>query len=255
MGKIKTINLQKQIAPSELIINPDESIYHLHLLPDDIADDIIIVGDQGRVDLVASFFDKIEIKKQNREFYTCTGYFKNKRISVLSTGIGTDNIDIVLNELDALVNINFKEKTKKLNIIRIGTSGSLQKDIPVDTFVINKYGLALDGVIKHSSNEKEILNSLNNFKINPLYLSTVSKDNSSSTYSGITATANGFYGPQGRILRLEPKINSFEFNGLKITNYEMETSAFYAIRESLGHNCVTICAIIANRFNNKKNGY
>jgi uridine phosphorylase len=263
------------IKQSELILNPDGSIYHLNLKPDHIASTIIFVGDQDRVDKVTQHFDAIEFTTQKREFKTTTGTFKGKRISVISTGIGPDNIDIVLNELDAIVNIDLKtRKVKKtqtqLNIIRIGTSGSLQADIPVDSFVISSHGLDLNGMlhsyqidkIANSEIENAFVNHTNwsSKKAHPIIISNSKnledKLSSSKTFSGITATAGGFYGPQGRILRLDlqdsnlnNKIDSFNFNGHRVTNLEMETSAIYGLSKLLGHNAVSMNAIIANRAN------
>ncbi|MFP4024824.1 MAG: nucleoside phosphorylase [Thiohalospira sp.] len=262
------------IKESELIINPDGSIYHLHLLPVDIADNIILVGDPGRVEVVAEFFEKIELKKQNREFYTITGIFKNKRITVISTGIGTDNIDIVVNELDALVNIDLKTREKKkehktLNLVRIGTSGSLQKDIPVDSFLMSIRSIGFDGLLNFYANRDKIADLAfeKAFKDyvhwNPLLASPyivdaseelIQKLDGDNIKKGITISAPGFYGPQGRKLRLpiiDPEINdkieTFEFENQKITNYEMESSAIYGLSKLLGHNAITLCAIIANR--------
>ncbi len=259
---------------SELILNKDGSIFHLHLFPDDIAKDIILVGDPGRVETVASFFDNIELKKQNREFYTITGNYNNKRITVISTGIGTDNIDIVLNELDALANIDLKTrilntKHKTLNFIRIGTSGSLQKNIPVNSFLMSKRSIGFDGLLNFYANRNQIsdLEFEESFKTqvawNSLLTSPYVVDGSESLINkldgdnilkGTTISAPGFYGPQGRQLRLSPidpelnnKIEKFEHKGEKITNYEMECSAIYGLSKLLGHNAITICAIIANR--------
>jgi len=276
------------IAETELILNPDGSVYHLKLKPENIAENIIVVGDQGRVEIISKLFDKILFKVQNREFVTHTGIFNKKKISVLSTGIGTDNIDIVMNELDALVNIDLKTrkiKSKKtsLNIVRIGTSGALQKNIPVDSFLLSEYGLGFDGLLHfykdiEKINENEILKKFiehsewNKSFAKPYLIkgseSLINKIGSGIT-KGITATASGFYGPQGRILRLNltenslnEKLNSFSFKQetrnkkqetiLKITNFEMETSAFYGLGKLLGHNTVTICAIIANRMTLQK---
>jgi len=263
------------IAPSELILNPDGSVYHLNLKPEHIARNIIFVGDQNRVAKVAKHFDTIEYETQKREFKTITGSFKNKRFTVISTGIGPDNIDIVVNELDALVNINLKTRTinKKhtsLNIVRIGTSGSLQSDIPVDSFVLAKYGLGFDGMllaydckdILEKEMEDAFIKHTNyaDFKSRPYIVKNSSiLENilmSDKAYSGITATAGGFYGPQGRVLRLaiqDPdlnnKIESFNFNGVRITNFEMETSAIYGLSKLLGHQAVSMNAIIGNRAN------
>lgn len=262
-----------QIAPSELIINPDGSVYHLKLKPEHIATNVIVVGDPGRVEMISSKFDKIEYKIQNREFITHTGIYKGKRITVLATGIGTDNIDIVLNELDAAVNIDLekrtiKEKHTQLNIIRIGTSGALQEDIPVDSFVASTHGLGLDGLLPFYKdlskiNEEEltfefISQTKWNNEFNRPYIIKGSEELLNKIafdfYKGITATANGFYGPQGRKLRLELQrndlnelLNRFSYKNLRITNFEMETSALYGLGKLLGHNTCTVCAIVANR--------
>jgi len=264
-----------KIAPSELIINPDGSIYHINLKPEHVANNIIFVGDQNRVAKVAKHFDKIEFETQKREFKTITGTFKNTKFTVISTGIGPDNIDIVINELDALVNIDLESRTIKkehtsLNIVRIGTSGSLQNHIPVDSFVLAKYGIGFDGLL-HAYDcehilEKEMENAFiehTNYsarKSRPYIVknsSTIEKKlMSDKIFSGITATAGGFYGPQGRVLRLaiqDPNLNknidSFDYNGIKITNLEMETSAIYGLSKLLGHQAVSMNAIIANRAN------
>jgi len=264
-----------KIAASELILNPDGSIYHLNLKPEHLATNIIFVGDQNRVPIVTKHFDSIEFDIQKREFRTITGTYKGTRITVISTGIGPDNIDIVLNELDALVNIDLETSTIKkeftqLNIVRIGTSGSLQKDIPVDSFVLAKYGLGFDGML-HSYDCEHILNAdfedafikhtnWSSRKARPYIVENSqeleNKLVSDKVFLGCTATAVGFYGPQGRVLRLaiqDPslnnKIDNFEFNGTKITNLEMETSAIYGLAKLLGHNACSMNAIIANRAN------
>lgn len=263
------------IKNSELILNPDGSIYHLNLKPENIADTIIFVGDQNRVEMVTKHFDTIEFKIQKREFKTQTGTRNGKRLSVISTGIGPDNIDIVLNELDALANINFetriaKQQLKSLNIIRIGTSGGLQPDIPIDSFVISENALDLSGLLQSYKTERicnpEIENAFikhtnwNANKARPIVVngsqSLLSKFESNFTSKGLTATANGFYGPQGRILRLpiedadlNKKIDSFNFKGKKVTNFEMETSAIYGLSKLLGHSAMSLNAIIANRAN------
>lgn len=264
-----------KIASSELIINPNGSIYHINLKPEDIATDIILVGDQDRVSKVANHFDSIELKTQKREFKTITGTYRKKRISVISTGIGPDNVDIVINELDALFNIDFQTRTIKedhtsLNIVRIGTSGSLQKDIPVDSFVLAKYGIGFDGLL-HSYNSDHILekemedafiqhSNYSLTKARPYIVKNganlENKLISDHIYSGITATAGGFYGPQGRVLRipihdpnLNQKIEDFNFNGLRLLNFEMETAAIYGLSQLLGHQAVSLNAIIANRVN------
>jgi len=258
---------------TELIVIDKKTVYHIDLSPDQIADDVIVVGDQGRVEKISAFFTTIECKVAHREFVTHTGIFNGKRISVVSTGIGTDNIDIVLNELDAAVNIDLekridKQNKRSLNIIRLGTSGALQDCIPVNGLVVSKYGLGLDGLLNFyqgykNQNENEISDSFikhMNWPDNLCYPYCYSANDklfnmfSNGNYSGITATAPGFYGPQGRRLRLKPfmhdlneRLTAFDFNGEKITNFEMETSALYGLGKMLGHNCLTICVIIANR--------
>ena len=263
------------IKQSELILNPDGSIYHLNLRPEHIATNIIFVGDQDRVDKISKHFDSIEFTTQKREFKTTTGTYKNKQFSVISTGIGPDNIDIVLNELDALVNIDLetrkpKENLTSLNIVRIGTSGSLHDDIPVDSFVIGSHGLDLNGLL-HSYQIDAISNpeiedafvKHTNWSAKKSYPIVIENSKelenrlkSDKTHQGITATAGGFYGPQGRILRLaiqdnelNHKIDSFSFNQHRITNLEMETSAIYGLSKLLGHKACSINAIIANRAN------
>jgi uridine phosphorylase len=264
-----------KIAPSELILNPDGSIYHINLRPEHVAENIIFVGDQDRVPKVAKHFDTIEFETQKREFRTITGTLNHKRFMVISTGIGPDNIDIVVNELDALVNIDLETRTPKkehtrLNIVRIGTSGSLQEDIPVDSFVLARYGIGFDGLL-HAYDCKDILETemedhfikhtgYSERKSRPYVVKNSSelekKLISDKIYTGITATAGGFYGPQGRVLRLpvqDPelnnKIDSFDFNGIRITNLEMETAAIYGLSKLLGHHAVSMNAIIANRAN------
>ncbi|MGC6430869.1 MAG: nucleoside phosphorylase [Jejuia sp.] len=261
------------IKDSELILNPDGSIYHLNLKPQDIGNTIIFVGDQDRVDLISKHFDTIDFQTQKREFKTHTGKLNGKKLSVISTGIGTDNIDIVLNELDALVNIDFETKTikkdlKSLDIIRIGTSGALQPNVPIDSFLISTHGLDVNGMLHFYKTDDisnpEIENAFINHtnwdlkKAKPIIVKAsntlISNFESSKTLKGLTATANGFYGPQGRNLRLElsdselnQKMNSFEFEGIKITNLEMETSGIYGLSKLLGHKAISLNAIIANR--------
>lgn len=261
------------IKTSELIINPNGSIYHLNLKPEDIAKTVIVVGDPNRVDLVAQYFDSIELKVQKREFHTQTGHYKGKRISVVSTGIGTDNIDIVLNELDALVNIDFntrtiKERLTTLDIIRIGTSGSIQKHVPTDSFVISQQAIGFDSVLHYYKSTPILNTALSNALIKHIqwpnnnstpYVvaadqSLIDKFHSSQTHLGITGTNVGFYGPQGRVLRLaiqdetlNNKLASFEFEGQTITNFEMESSAIYGLAKLLGHRALSLNAIIANR--------
>jgi uridine phosphorylase len=261
------------IAESELIINDDQSIFHLHLKPEQLASKIIVVGDQGRVESVSSHFQSIEHRVSNREFVSHTGMFKGHRFTVLSTGIGTDNIDIVLNELDSLVNIDLKtrmirEERKQLDIVRIGTSGALQEDIPVDSFVASSHGMGFDGLLNYYAgldlcDEPAIAEAFMKHanwskglpypyvvKANADLLQTLAFD----LTQGITATAPGFYGPQGRRLRLAPalpdlneKLTDFRFESLRVTNFEMETSALYGLGHLLGHRTATVCAIIANR--------
>jgi len=260
---------------SELILNPDGSVYHLNLKPEHIAANIIFVGDQYRVDKISKHFDTIEFTTQKREFKTTTGTYKNKQFSIISTGIGPDNIDIVMNELDALVNIDLqtrkpKEKLTSLNIVRIGTSGSLQADIPVDSYIISSHALDLNGML-HSYQIEEIANpeiekafvkhtNWSAKRADPILIGNHKelehKLTSKDTFAGITATAGGFYGPQGRVLRLNlqdddlnQKIDSFSYNDHRITNLEMETSAIYGLAKLLGHNACSISAIMANRAN------
>lgn len=261
------------IKESELILNPDGSIYHLNLKPEHIAHDIILVGDQDRVEKITKHFDSIEFSTQKREFKTQTGLYKGKRLTVISTGIGPDNIDIVFNELDALVNIDFKTRKPKvahtsLNFIRIGTSGSLQEDVPVDAFLISSHGLDLNGMLHSYKTEDiddpEIENAFIAFtnwsskKARPLLIKNSSVlekiFESNQTFKGITATAGGFYGAQGRVLRLplqdaelNKKLDTFNYQGKRITNLEMETSAIYGLSKLLGHEALSLNAIIANR--------
>jgi uridine phosphorylase len=261
------------IASSELILNPDGSVYHLNLRPEDIARDIIFVGDQNRVEKITQFFDSIEFSTQKREFKTQTGWYKGRRMTVISTGIGPDNIDIVLNELDALVNIDLETRKPKLgltslNIIRIGTSGSLQADIPVDSIVMSTYGLGLDNMLRSYQPDK-----ICDVSIEDAFISHTNWDSrkgrpyavagsqllaklidSDEIHKGLTATSGGFYGPQGRVLRLDlqdpdlnGKMDNFEYKGLRITNLEMETAAIYGLAALLGHQALSMNAIIANR--------
>lgn len=261
------------IAASELIINNRGAIYHVNCRPEEIATTIITVGDPDRVKEVSKHFDKIEFKNNHREFVTHTGFIGKKRLSVTSTGIGPDNIDIVLNELDALVNIDLetrtiKEKLTSLNIIRVGTSGSLQKEIPVDSFVASTHGLGLDNLLNfylHNSNEeeKQILHAFNTHTqlhqgISAPYVNGASmallKEFVNNFHQGITVTCPGFYGPQGRVLRmglkhphLVDRLTSFSFGQHHISNFEMETSAIYGMGKILGHHCLSLSAIVANR--------
>jgi uridine phosphorylase len=263
----------QRIAESELIINDRGAVYHLDTRPEELANTIITVGDPDRVAAVSKYFDTIEYKNQHREFVTHTGYSVGKRISVVSTGIGTDNIDIVLNELDALVNIDFTTRTIKpqltqLNIIRVGTSGSLQKDIPVDSFVASTHGLGIDNLlnfyrVEHNEEDKQLLHAfitqtqLNNTIAQP-YIggagSTLLKHFVKGFHQGITVTCPGFYGPQGRVLRLGlshpglvDSLTGFSFGQHRISNFEMETAAIYGLGKLLGHQCLSLSAIVANR--------
>jgi uridine phosphorylase len=262
------------IQHSELIINNDGSIFHLHLKPEQISDNIILVGDPGRVDTVASYFEKIDFTSQNREFKSITGRFNGKRITVISTGIGTDNIDIVLNELDALANIDLETRTikaehKSLNIVRIGTSGGLQTDLPVNSFVVSEKSIGFDGMLNFYANrekhcdiefEKAFKEFTNWNESLPTFYVVDSSEKLSSKFGdnifthGVTISAPGFYGPQGRVLRLplaypdlNMQIEKFRFKHYKITNFEMESSAIYGLSKMLGHEALTICLIIANR--------
>jgi uridine phosphorylase len=258
---------------SELILNNNGSIFHLNLKPENISKDIILVGDPDRVTMVSKHFETIEFSIQKREFKTITGTYRNKRFSVLSTGIGSDNIDIVLNELDALVNINFETKEIRkeicsLNIVRIGTSGSLQNDIPLNCFLMSTYAIDINGMLQSYKTESISHPNIENAFIDhtkwdkkknlPIVISNSKKlENKLSSeiiFKGMTATAGGFYGPQGRVLRipikdsdLNHKISSFVYDEIKVTNYEMETSAIYGLSKLLGHNACSMNAIIANR--------
>ncbi len=269
-----------RIKKSELVLNSDGSIYHLNLCPGDVAETIMLVGDPGRVKIIANFFDTIELEKQNREIITVTGTYKGKRMSVMSTGMGTDNIEIVVNELDALFNVDlktryFKEEKTSLNLIRIGTSGALQSDIPViESFVVSEYGIGLDGLAYFYDKGEEIIDNV----LTDNFIKELNWDNNlpkpygikGSDYllekvgygwrKGITLTAPGFYAPQGRELRLKVKDNTiidrarhFKYDGQDVTNFEMETSSLYVLSAMLGHNALTVCDIIANRINDEFN--
>lgn len=261
------------IKASEFIQNPNGSVYHLNLLPEHLANTVITVGDPDRVERITRHFDKVEFKVRKREFHTQTGYYKGKRISVISSGIGPDNIDIVINELDALVNIDFKtqelkKETTSLDIIRIGTSGSIQEEIPVDSFLISESAIGFDGLLhfydsEHIQNKdfaEAFIKHLDWFKQKAAPYVVDASENlikvmeGTSVHKGVTGTNIGFYGPQGRILRLalqddkmNDKMASFSFNNKKLTNLEMETSAIYGLSKLLGHNALSMNAIIANR--------
>ena len=262
-----------RIAESEMIINDRGAIYHLDLRPEELADTVIVVGDPDRVKKVSLHFDSIECRQQHREFITHTGYIGNKRLTVMSTGIGPDNIDIAINELDALANIDFttreiKKDFHKLSIIRFGTSGSLQADIPVDSFVASTHGLGLDNLLNFyaydkSKDEQEMANAfIEQTKLNTSVTIPYAFKGSeillqkfgSEFHKGITVTCPGFYGPQGRILRLGvsspgliDRLTHFNFNNHRITNFEMETSAIYGLGKLMGHECLSVNAIVANR--------
>ena len=263
-----------KISETDLIINPDGTIYHLNLLPEDIAETVITVGDPDRVSEVSKHFDIIELKKGKREFISHTGYLGSRRITVISTGIGTDNIDIVFNELDALVNIDFSSRMVKpeltsLNIIRIGTSGAVQQDIPLGSIIVSEYGIGLDSIMQYylnqiSAEEHMILDAFKTHfhhlkGISP-YISAADPDLIASIGKGlergITVTAPGFYAPQGRQVRAKASfpdliddIQSFRYTNYRITNLEMETAGIYAISKVLGHKALSVNAILASRLN------
>ncbi|MHC1706113.1 MAG: nucleoside phosphorylase [Bacteroidales bacterium] len=269
--------MSRKIGNAELILNPDGSIYHLNLLPEDISDTIIIVGDASRVNMIAAHFDRIELEKTNRDFHTITGSYQKKRITALSTGIGPGNIDIAMNELDALVNINLKTRHpnpqhKTLNVIRLGTSGALQPDIPINSFVVSSYGLGMDGLIFFYEGGREIdeKNISDDFirhthwpvELSRPYIIKASEELlhkiGHGMIHGITATSPGFYGPQGRIIRLQAFDNqlidhlaAFKYEHHRVVNFEMETSILYGMCQLLGHNALTVCVAVANRPNNQ----
>ncbi|MCD4697562.1 MAG: nucleoside phosphorylase [Bacteroidales bacterium] len=264
----------KKIQDSELILNANGTIYHLNLHPENIAGTIILVGDPQRVEKISKLFDHVEFMGQNREICTHTGFYKNRRLSVVSTGMGTDNIDIVVNELDALVNIDLNTRTIKpghtsLNLIRLGTSGAIQPDLPLNAFILSEYGFGLDGLlhfynvdegIVETGLTKQVLEYFSwDYNVAKPYI--IAADNGllnlfddKNIYRGITVTAPGFYGPQGRQLRIplaSPEFNKqlkeFRWQNKRILNYEMETSALYALSKILGHKALTVCLAIANR--------
>ena len=266
-----------KISESELIINNRGAIYHINLLPEELAETVILVGDPGRVEKVSKYFDRVEHRLQHREFVTHTGFIGNKRMTIMSTGIGPDNIDIAMNELDALANIDFKNRTinadfKKLNIIRFGTSGALQADITVDSIVASTHGLGFDNLMNYydyekSADEKNLIASfLEQTKMDTTITmpyvfrgsEMLIKKFDDSFFKGITVTAPGFYGPQGRELRLKSrsrelidKLTDFTFNGFRITNFEMESSAIFGLGKLLGHECLSINVVVANRVTQK----
>lgn len=263
----------QKIGNSELILTPEGRVYHINLKPEDIADTIITVGDPDRVAEVSKYFDDIDFKTQHREFVTHTGRIGSKRLTVLSSGIGPDNIDIVMNELDALVNIDLQERVVKpqltsLNIIRMGTSGSLQADIPVDSLVASSHGIGLDNVLHyyklHQSNSEEQMQDafikhvgLESAAVKPYAVQGSGEILSwfgGDYHKGITVTCPGFYAPQGRVVRAElqfpqlvNRLSGFEFESHRITNFEMETSAIFGLGRVLGHNCLAVNTIVANR--------
>ena len=263
-----------RIAESELIINPDGSIFHLHLRPEELADNIILVGDPGRVDLIAEYLHDIEFRRQSREFVSVTGKFRDTRLTVLATGIGTDNIDIVMNELDALANIDFttrevKEEKKSLNIIRIGTSGAIQPDIPLGSFVFSHISVGCDGLLNwYADRDKIAIPDISEAFMKhagwtrylpvPYFVKAgeeMTERFRDCTIKGMTIAASGFYGPQGRVVRqglampsMLEDFESFEFGGYKITNFEMEGSALAGMAAKLGHNAGTVCCAIAHRY-------
>lgn len=272
--------MKRIIPPSELIINPDGSVFHLHLLPEQLTDRIILVGDPGRVDMVASFFDTKTFEVSSREFHTIGGTYKGKPIMCLSHGIGPDNIDIVITELDALANVDFKtrevrEQTRSLTLVRIGTSGALQPDLTLGTPVIAEKAIGFDGVLNYYAGRNSVADLDFEHALcrhtgwNPLWAkpyvvdadtSLVEQIGGSDMVRGNTISAVGFYGPQGREVRLQlanPDLNSrietFEHHGRKITNYEMESAPLQGLGRLMGHRAMTVCSIIANRFNSTAN--
>lgn len=272
----------RYFAPSELIINEDGSVFHLHLKPEQLADKIILVGDPGRVDMIASYFDTIECSVSNREFRTVTGCYKGKRISVQATGIGCDNIDIVMNEIDALANIDFitrklKPQFRKLDIVRIGTCGGLQPYTPLGTYLCSVKSIGFDGLLNYYGGSSEVCDmdferafceymQWSERKPAPYVtdadaelLERIMADDDSMV-PGVTIACGGFYGPQGRVLRIplsdpeqNSKIEKFEYNGYKITNFEMESSAVAGMAKLLGHRAMTVCLVIANRYAKEMN--
>lgn len=261
------------IASSELIINKDGSVFHLHLLPEQLADIVILVGDPGRVELVASYFDTKEFRASNREFVTVTGTYRGKRMTVISTGIGTDNIDIVVTELDALANVDFKtrmvkENKRKLTLVRLGTSGAIQPDIEIGTALFSRTSVGFDGLLNFYQGRNEVCDleieqafmehtDWSPLLAKPYFINasdTLTELFADSTREGITISAPGFYAPQGRWVRLQPadprlneKIESFDYHGRRITNFEMEGSALAGLARLMGHEAATICTIIAQR--------
>ncbi len=272
--------MAKIIPPSEFIINPDGSVFHLHLLPEQLTDRIILVGDPGRVDMVAEFFDSKTFEVSSREFHTIGGTYKGKPIMCLSHGIGPDNIDIVINELDALANIDFatrevRQELRRLTMVRIGTSGALQPELSLGTPVIAEHSVGFDGVLNYYAGRDSVANldmekeftthtGWNPLWAKPYFVQAdeelVDRIGRDDMVRGITISAVGFYGPQGRELRLplanpdlNRRIEEFQYQGRKITNYEMESAPLAGLGRLMGHRCMTVCSIIANRFNNNAN--
>ncbi|MCR4994092.1 MAG: nucleoside phosphorylase [Bacteroidales bacterium] len=275
--------MKKVFAPSELIINGDGSVFHLHVRPEQLADKVVLVGDPGRVQTVAAHFDRLECDIQSREFHTVTGWYKGKRISVVSTGIGCDNIDIVMNELDALANIDFSTRTaneqlRSLELVRIGTCGGLQPNTPVGTYIASCKSIGFDGLLNFYAGRNEVcdLDFEEAFKEhmhwNPLLCAPYVIDANAELIErvakedmvhGVTIACGGFFGPQGRELRIpladpdqNAKVESFEYKGWKITNFEMESSALAGLARLMGHKAMTCCMVIANRLAGEANtGY
>lgn len=273
MNPITLTEAGTTLPPSELVLNPDGSIYHLALRPEQLGDLVILVGDQGRVERISRHFEKVEHRTQNREFIAHTGVYHGTHITALSTGIGTDNIDIVLNELDALANIDLEKRSPRrehrpLRLVRLGTCGALQEDIPVDTRIVSAYGVGMDNVLhyyayENTDREMRLLQDLlaqTEWPDNLPYPYVAQGDKAlvellgNGNTVGITLTAGGFYGPQGRQLRLLPsvdglneRLSAFEHDGLRATNYEMETSALFGLGGMLGHRVCTMCTVVANR--------
>ncbi|MEG1861233.1 MAG: nucleoside phosphorylase [Bacteroidaceae bacterium] len=270
----------KIFEASELIINNDGSVFHLHLQPQQLADKIILVGDPDRVSTVSTHFESIECENKSREFHSCTGLYKDKRIMVVSTGIGCDNIDIVINELDALANIDFKTRKQKdtlrsLELVRIGTCGGLQEDAPIGTFIASQKSIGFDGLLNFYKGRNEVCDLMleqaftHHMKWNPLLCAPYVIDSNpellhriagEDMIKGITISCGGFFGPQGRELRIpladpqqNEKVESFDFKGLRIMNYEMESSALHGLARLLGHKATTCCMVIANRRSKEAN--
>ena len=267
------MNCDKKLTASELVLTPEGNLYHINLSDKDLSENIILVGDPSRVQNVASFFDKRIHSSSNRVMVCCKGFFKGKEVTVLSTGMGVDNIDIVVTELDACANINLKTREinpvhRTLNIIRLGTCGSLQKNISVNEYIASKYVIGIDGIMYFYKNKEGVLNKeiaddfiqqMNWDKSLPRPYAVECSNNlmdrvAFDMHKGITITAPGFYGPQGRNIRLDladntinDRLKDFSYNNIKTTNYEMETSSLYALGKNLGHNVLTICTVIANR--------